>query len=66
MKNLFEIAGAPVAPEQIGVSREQWRNMTNFVQLMRWRVNLFDLAKRAQIFDTLVGNVFGKGGALEA
>jgi hypothetical protein len=40
--------------------------MTNFVQLMRWRVNLFDLAKRAQIFDTLVGNVFGKGGALEA
>ena len=65
MKNLFETAGAPVAPEQIGVSREQWRNMTNFVQLMRWRINLFDLAKRAQVFDTLVGNVFGKGGALE-
>jgi glycerol-1-phosphate dehydrogenase [NAD(P)+] len=65
MRDLFVTAGAPVAPEQIGVSREQWKNMTNYVQLMRWRVNLFDLAKRAQIFDTLVGNVFGKGGALE-
>jgi glycerol-1-phosphate dehydrogenase [NAD(P)+] len=65
MRDLFVTAGAPVAPEQIGVSRAQWKNMTNFVQLMRWRVNLFDLAKRTQTFDTLVGNVFGKGGALE-
>jgi glycerol-1-phosphate dehydrogenase [NAD(P)+] len=65
MRDLFVTAGAPVAPEHIGVSREQWKNMTNFVQLMRWRVNLFDLAKRTQTFDTLVGKVFGQGGALE-
>ena len=65
MRDLFVTAGAPVAPEQIGVSRAQWKNMTNFVQLMRWRVNLFDLAKRTQTFDTLVGKVFGQGGAFE-
>lgn len=66
MYNLFKTAGAPVDPTQIGVSRQTWRDNTHLVQLMRFRINLFDLAKRAQIFDKLVDGVFGKGGVLEA
>lgn len=66
MRDLFVTAGAPVEPTQIGVSRAQWASNTHLVQLMRWRINLFDLAKRAQIFDTLHARVFGKGGVLEA
>ena len=65
MQNMFRLAGAPTDPSQIGVSRERLKADTNLVQLMRWRINLFDLAKRAGIFDTLVGGVFGKGGAWE-
>ena len=34
-----------------------------YTQLMRHRINLLDLAKRAGIYDELVGMVFGKGGA---
>jgi len=33
--------------------------------LLRWRINLLDLAKRAGIYDELVARVFGKGGAWE-
>ena len=65
MRALFAAAGAPTDPAQIGVSREQWRSMVDFVQLMRWRINLLDLAKRARIYDELVARVFGKGGAWE-
>ena len=62
---LFAAAGAPTDPSQIGVSREQLRSMVDFTQLLRWRINLLDLAKRARIYDELVARVFGKGGAWE-
>jgi glycerol-1-phosphate dehydrogenase [NAD(P)+] len=65
MQQLLAAAGAPTDPSQIGVTRERWREMVDLVQLMRWRINLFDLAKRARIYDALVAKVFGKGGALE-
>ena len=65
MRRLFEIAGAPTDPSQIGVTREKLRADTDLTQLMRWRINLLDLAKRAEIYDTLVARVFGKGGAWE-
>ena len=35
--------------------------MTDFVQLMRWRINLFDLCKRARLYDELMDRVFVKG-----
>lgn len=63
MRDLFEKAGAPLCPEDLGVSRAQWRKMTDYVQLMRWRINLLDLAKRAGFYDEIVGKVFGEGGA---
>ena len=65
MQNMCRIAGAPYDPEHIGVSRSQLRSMVDFVQLMRWRINMLDLAKRAGIYDELVERVFGKGGAWE-
>lgn len=63
MKRLFGIVGAPCCPEDIGLTREKLREMMPFVQLMRYRINLLDLAKRSGTFDTLVQRVFSKGGA---
>ena len=63
MKRLFEVVGAPSDPSHIGVTRAQLREMVPKTQLMRWRINLLDLALRAGIFDALVDAVFGPGGA---
>ena len=63
MKRLFEIVGAPSDPSHIGVTRAELKAMVPKTQLMRWRINLLDLALRARIYDDLVEAVFGKGGA---
>ena len=63
MKRLFEIVGAPSDPSHIGVTRAQLKDMVPKTQLMRWRINLLDLALRAGIYDRLVDAVFGPGGA---
>lgn len=65
MQDLFRRAGAPTCPEDIGLTRADVRKMTDFVQLMRWRINVLDLAKRAGIYDELLDKVFGKGGVWE-
>ena len=65
MVSQMKSVGAPVGPESIGLTRKQIRRMVDYVQLMRWRINLFDLCKRAGIYDTLLDRVFGKGGVLE-
>ena len=63
MRAAFATVGAPTDPSDIGVSRQMLRDMVPFTQLMRYRINLLDLAKRARIYDTLVEDVFGPGGA---
>ena len=63
MQRLFEIVGAPSDPSHIGVTRAQLKEMVPKTQLMRWRINLLDLAKRARIYDGLVEAVFGPDGA---
>ena len=65
MQKVFRIVGAPAEPEDIGTTRKQLRYLTDFVQLMRWRINVLDLSKRAQFYDELLDKVFGKGGAWE-
>ena len=65
MQNLFRLAGAPCDPSDIGVSREQIKEMFPKVQLMRSRYNLLDLAFRGGFYDSIVEPVFGKGGAWE-
>ena len=63
MQDLFRRAGAPYETEHIGVSREQIRDMFPVVQLMRYRYNLLDIAKRGQFYDAIVDPIFAKGGA---
>ena len=65
MQEMFKIAGAPYEPEHIGITRADIRDMFPIVQLMRWRYNLLDLAKRGRFYDHLVDSVFSKGGAWE-
>ena len=65
VRELFRRAGAPTCPEDIGLTNADIRKMTDFVQLMRWRINVFDLAKRACVFDELMDKIFGKGGVFE-
>jgi glycerol-1-phosphate dehydrogenase [NAD(P)+] len=65
MQHLFAVVGAPTDPSQIGITREYLKSNVDFAQMMRWRFNLLDLAKRARIYDELVNRVFGKGGAWE-
>lgn len=63
MKRLFAIVGAPSDPSHIGVTRAELKAMVPKTQLMRWRINLLDLALRAGVYDQLVEAVFGPGGA---
>lgn len=65
MQAAFKAAGAPYDPSMIGVSRGQLRDMFPKVQLMRFRYNLLDLAKRGGFYDAIVNPVFAKGGAWE-
>lgn len=65
MQGLMKAAGAPYDPSMIGVSRGMLRDMFPKVQLMRFRFNLLDLAKRAMIYDEMVASVFAPGGAWE-
>lgn len=65
MQKLFRIVGAPTDPADIGLSRAKLKEIVHYTQLMRYRINLLDLAKRAMIYDDLVERVFGKGGAWE-
>ncbi len=65
MVSLMRSVGAPVGPESIGLTRAKIRKMVDYVQLMRWRINLFDLCKRARLYDTLLDRVFGHGGVLD-
>ena len=65
MKARLKAASAPCDPSDIGLSRQDIRNMFPKVQLMRFRFNLLDLAKRGGFYDTLVDSVFATGGPLE-
>ena len=65
MQERFRKVGAPADPSDIGVTRQQLKDMMPFVQLMRWRMNLFDLARRGGFYDELVEKVFGNGGRWE-
>lgn len=54
MKKCFRTVGAPCEPEDIGVSAEWVSSVFPVVQLMRYRYNLLDLAKRGCFYDSIV------------
>ena len=64
MKKLFATVGAPTEPEHVGVTRKFLLYRTDFVQLMRWRFNIYDLAKRGMFYDELLHATFDKDGGL--
>ena len=64
MRDLFARAGAPSDPSHIGLTRQQLNDMFPFVQLMRFRYNVLDLAKRGGFYDALVEPVFSADGPL--
>ena len=63
MQDLLRKAGALYDPSMIGVTRGMLRNMFPKVQLMRFRFNVLDLAKRGMFYDQLVDAVFAPGAA---
>ena len=65
MRGMFRRAEAPTTPEDIGITCADLRKITDYVQLMRWRINILDLAKRGCFYDELVEKVFGKNGVWE-
>lgn len=65
MQDLMRRAGAPADPADIGLSRQQLHEMFAKVQLMRFRFNVLDLAKRGGFYDAIVEPLFAKGGPFE-
>lgn len=65
MQDMLRRAGAPYKAEHVGLTNAQLRDMFPVVQLMRYRYNLLDLAKRGCFYDTIVDPLFAPGGAFE-
>ena len=63
MRKCFEVVGAPTDPSDIGITRHKLHDMFEKVQLMRWRFNVLDLAKRGRFYDELVNAIFLPGHA---
>ena len=61
MQAFFKVVGAPYDPSMIGITRHQLHDMFPVVQLMRWRYNVLDLAKRGMFYDELVESIFKPG-----
>lgn len=51
--------GAPVQPEQIGISRERLRESVIRAQYIRRRFTILDVAVRTQLLDNWLDNIFG-------
>ncbi len=64
MRELLKISGAPYDPSMIGLTRRELKDMFPIVQMMRFRFNLLDLAKRAGCYDEIVEGVFNENGSL--
>ena len=65
MYRSLAIVGAPVKPEDVGISKAQMKSDVPFVRHIRRRYNMMDLGLRAGLLDKWVDGVFGKGGVWE-
>ena len=65
MYRSLSIVGAPVKPEDVGISKAQMKSDVPFVRHIRRRYNMMDLGLRAGLLDTWVDGVFGEGGVWE-
>ncbi|WP_119071040.1 sn-glycerol-1-phosphate dehydrogenase [Rubrobacter indicoceani] len=62
LRDMLERAGCPVTPEEIGLSREEFRATYRRAQTIRSRYTVLDLANEAQILDGCVEELFAPGG----
>lgn len=65
MYRSLAIVGAPVKPEDVGISKAQMKADVPFVRHIRRRYNMMDLGLRAGLLDKWVDGVFGEGGVWE-
>ena len=65
MYRSLSIVGAPVKPEDVGISKAQMKSDVPFVRHIRRRYNMMDLGLRAGLLVSWVDGVFGKGGVWE-
>ena len=62
LKKMLQTAGAPVEPEQIGISRARLRESFRRAFFIRRRFTILDLAVRARLLDQCVDEIFGPQG----
>ena len=61
-KAMLQAAGAPVEPEQIGISRDRLRASFFEAVLIRRRFTVLDVVSRAGLLETFLGEIFGPEG----
>lgn len=66
MKARLEYVGAPVEPEQIGISRDYLRRSYVRAQYIRRRFTIFDLTVRTNNVENWLNILFGKSGRWQA
>ena len=64
-KAKLKAVGAPVEPEEIGLSRNKLRETFIHSQFLRNRYTIIDLAVRANYMEQWLDGLFGKGGVWE-
>ena len=62
LKERLEAAGAPVEPEQIGISRRRLRESFQPASFLRRRFTVLDLAARAGLMASALDHIFGPSG----
>jgi glycerol-1-phosphate dehydrogenase [NAD(P)+] len=66
LKEMLQAAGAPVEPEQIGISRTRLRDSFWQAYCIRRRFTMLDLAARAGLLDRCLEQIFGASGVWPA
>ena len=65
VKQRLQLVGAPIEPEEIGISRRRLRDSFVRAQYIRRRFTVLDLAVRTGYMDRWLDALFGKGGIWE-
>ena len=65
MYRCLSIVGAPIQPEDVGITKAQMLADVPFVRHIRRRYSLLDLGLRAGTLNQWVDGIFGKGGIWE-
>jgi len=62
LRHMLVQAGAPTAPEHIGITRERLRRTYWQASFIRRRITVLDLALRTGFLEDCLDEIFGAGG----